>query len=121
MRPVRIVASFCGSTLPPDTMQTILPPPALPASAAATETGAGPLCDGAVALGYEPDGGCGLVEADHERAVQEAAGERPHLVDDPRFADPVDEAGRVVDRDLPAGREGGRERGAGLHLPPRIS
>ena len=56
---------------PPETMQTTFPPPALPATAAATAERAGALGDHPHALGDQAHRRGGVVERDDERAVDQ--------------------------------------------------
>ena len=101
---------------PPETMQTTVPSPPWPASAAASGERSGALGDHAGALGEEADRGRGLVQRHGEGTVERLFRARPHLRQHHRGAGAVHERRLVVDRLRLAAREGGRQRRARLRL-----
>ena len=102
--PSRIAASRAASMLPPETMQTILPSPARPESAAATASAPAPSAITRARSASSPHRGGGLVERQRDAAGEQRPRAFPHRAEQHLAAGAVDERRRVVDLDRRAGR-----------------
>ena len=105
-----------GSMFPPETMQTTLPVPARPASAAAVASAPAPSAITRTRSAIRRIAAAALVERDGEGAVDQRSGVLPDAGDQRAAAGAVDERAHVVDLDRSAGRERRRHGRAGLGL-----